>query len=343
MVTGAARRQEPLRGLRPFRPARDLDEVADLLRIAFQDDLGRREAAWLQDMQTLGTLKPVVWLLNQINVLLGRLFHGFVWVEGSKIVGNVTITRASLDNWLISNMAVHPDYRRRGIARELMKTSIEWIRERNAGWVTLEVRRDNVPAKSLYLDMEFVVVQGTTELERQAIGSVTRVTPPGGYRLRPARSTDGAQIYDLACQVIPDLAQRIDPIRRQDYEIGVVDRLVGGLRQLIGLPAMRRWVVTDTGGQVVATIEAQVGGHSHQIALLVHPDLHGVLEEALVTRALDTLSGRRGTVRTKVNAEHTAAIVAFEAQGFREVRTLDRMALELNGPRRIASTKHSSL
>lgn len=329
MVTGVARRQEPFRGLRPLNPARDLNAVADLLRIAFQDELGRREMAWLQDMQILGALKPIIWLLNQVNIALGSLFHGFVWIEDGQIVGNVTINRLSPQKWMISNVAVHPDHRRRGIAHELMDASVEWVRGRRARWIMLEVRRDNVPARSLYLDMGFVVVEGTTEMERHGIGSVARIGPPESYRLRPARSSDGPHIFELARQITPALAQRIEPIRRRDYEIGRLDHFVDGLRRLIGLPATSRWVVTDPDQQVVAALKVRMGGHNHRINLLVHPDLRGILEETLITRALNALSGHRGTVRAQVGAEHTAAIATLEAHGFREARTLDRMTLEL--------------
>lgn len=329
MVTGAVRRQEPFRGLRPFKPARDLDEVADLLRVAFRDELGRRETAWLQDMETLGALKPIIWLLNQVNIALGNLFHGFVWIENSQIVGNVTISRISPEIWLISNVAVHPRYRRRGIARQLMYASIDWIRERNARWITLEVRRENTVAKSLYANMRFVLVEGTTEMERRGVGSVTRIKPPEGYRLRPAQPADAPQIFELARQATPALAQRITPIRRQDYDIGILDRFADGLRRLLGLSATSRWVVTDTNEQIVALLKARIGGRNHRINLMFHPDVHGILEEAVVTRALDAVAGHRGTVYTKVDADHMAAVVTLEAYGFREIRTLDQMALEL--------------
>lgn len=339
MVTGAVRRQQPFRGLRPFNPVRDLGEVAELLRLAFADELGRPEATWLGDVEPLGVLKPFVWFVNRLNLAMGGPSYGFVWVEDGRIVGNVTIGRLSSQNWLISNVAVHPNYRRRGIARDLMDASVDWIRERGARWVTLEVRRDNVPAKSLYLNMGFVVVQGTTEMERHGVGSITRVPPPAGYQLRLARPADGTQMFELARQTTPELAQVIDPIRRHDYESGTLDHLLEGLRRLIGLPATLRWVVTDADKQVVAMLKVRRGGYHHWLHLLIHPNLHGMLEEALATRALDALSGHRGTVHAKVDADHPAAMAVLKSYGFREIRTLDRMALELNRPRRIPVKK----
>lgn len=318
-----------------------MNAVADLLRTAFREELGRRETAWLQDLELLGALKPIVWLLNQINVMLGRFFHGFVWVEEDHVVGNVTMTRLSSRIWLISNMAVHPDYRRRGIARELLNASIDWFAARGVRWVVLEVRRDNEAAKSFYRSAGFATVEGTTSMERHGVGSVKRVAPPDGFRLRPARPADSTPLYDLACEVTPRLAQHIDPVRRQDYRIGRLDPLLDGLRRLIGLPATRRWVATQADEQVVAMVKLRLGGHSHELSILIHSDLYGLLEESLITRALDAVDGYRGTVRAKVDADNTAAIETLRSHRFSEIRTLDRMARQLSGPRRIPVNTNS--
>lgn len=329
MVTGAARRQQVFRGLRPFNPTRDLNQVIDLLRMAFPEEVGRHEAAWLEDMEALSMLRPFVWVLSQINLVLGGIFYGFVWVEDGRIIGNVTLSRLTSQHWMISNVAVHPDYRRRGIARELMEASVQWLRERGAQWITLQVRRDNTAAKSLYFSLGFTIVEGTTEMERHGVGLVSFALLPEGYRLRPAQPADSPQIFELARRITPELAQRITPLRRRDYEIGTVGYLIEGLRRLIGLPGALRWVVTDTNEQVVAALKVHIGGYPHRIHLLIPLELRGVLEEALVNQALHALEGHRGTIRAQVEADHIPAIIALEAHGFREVRTLDRMALEL--------------
>lgn len=335
VVTGAIGRQASSRGLRPFKPTQDLDRVAELLHVAFREELGRRETAWLQEMQTLAVLKPVIWFLDQVNVAVGRLLHGFVWVEEGDIVGNVTLSRLSVDNWLVSNVAVHPDHRRRGIGRELMAASVEWLRERGVRWVTLEVRRDNEAAKALYFDLDFVLVDGTTEMERRNTRAVTRSTPPENYRLRPAQPADGPSTFELARRVTPELAQEIEPLDRGEYEIGALDRVMEGLGRLVGLPATMRWVMSSPRGELVARLKVRAGGYDHRIEMLVHPVARGVVEETLVTRALDALSGRRGTIRAKIDADYPAAIDTLREYGFHEVRTLDRMALDLKPPRRI--------
>lgn len=56
------------------------------------------------------------------------------------------------------NIAVHPDYRRRGIARELLLALVERLKQRGSGCLTLEVRPSNAAARCLYEKLGFVQV-----------------------------------------------------------------------------------------------------------------------------------------------------------------------------------------
>jgi ribosomal-protein-alanine N-acetyltransferase len=56
----------------------------------------------------------------------------------------------------ITNLAVHPDHRRKGIARKLMNEIIKQAVARKAVCATLEVRAGNQPAIALYERFNFV-------------------------------------------------------------------------------------------------------------------------------------------------------------------------------------------
>jgi ribosomal-protein-alanine N-acetyltransferase len=66
-----------------------------------------------------------------------------------------------LCRWLVAdechilNVAVHPLMRRKGIADRLMREALAEAQARNAKVVTLEVRRSNLGARSLYRKLEF--------------------------------------------------------------------------------------------------------------------------------------------------------------------------------------------
>ena len=53
------------------------------------------------------------------------------------------------------NVAVHPDYRRQGIAEKLCLSLVEALRGKGNHSLTLEVRASNAPAKALYEKLGF--------------------------------------------------------------------------------------------------------------------------------------------------------------------------------------------
>ncbi len=63
-----------------------------------------------------------------------------------------------LDEAHIATIAVHPDYRQRGIARQLMVDILKESYRRGAELVTLEVRQNNLPAQMLYRRFHFEIV-----------------------------------------------------------------------------------------------------------------------------------------------------------------------------------------
>jgi ribosomal-protein-alanine N-acetyltransferase len=62
------------------------------------------------------------------------------------------------DELHINNLAVHPRWRKRGVARELLHAALEYGRGGGARVALLEVRASNVAAQGLYLTSGFEAV-----------------------------------------------------------------------------------------------------------------------------------------------------------------------------------------
>ncbi len=60
-----------------------------------------------------------------------------------------------VDEAYISDIAVHPDYRRMGVASAIMNALINHCTEKNLAFITLEVRKSNTPAIRLYEKLGF--------------------------------------------------------------------------------------------------------------------------------------------------------------------------------------------
>ena len=58
----------------------------------------------------------------------------------------------------VLNVALHPDYRGRGLSKHLMQALLLAAKEKGAQILYLEVRASNAPARSLYEQFGFSVV-----------------------------------------------------------------------------------------------------------------------------------------------------------------------------------------
>jgi ribosomal-protein-alanine N-acetyltransferase len=58
----------------------------------------------------------------------------------------------------ITNIAVHSEFRRNGIARRLLQDTVEFAAQHNCLWIYLDVRPSNVAARTLYERFGFVEI-----------------------------------------------------------------------------------------------------------------------------------------------------------------------------------------
>ena len=75
--------------------------------------------------------------------------------ESNRVLGYVGL-KFILDEGYITNIAVFPQYRNNGVASELLKKIIEFGDSKNLKFISLEVRKSNVYAISLYKNLGFI-------------------------------------------------------------------------------------------------------------------------------------------------------------------------------------------
>ena len=123
------------RSVEPMR-AGDLDEVLAIERASFTMPWSR--GAFLYEIEQ------------------NRVAHCHVVREGGGIIGYLCVWEIA-DEVHVTNIAIHPAYRRRGIARELLTGLIADARARDLRLIVLEVRPSNHEAIALYESFNFRV------------------------------------------------------------------------------------------------------------------------------------------------------------------------------------------
>ena len=98
------------------------------------------------------------WSENSIRYeLTNPLSYWLVAVEDGRVTGYVG-SQSVLDEADMMNIAVHPDFRRRGVAQSLVKGLVAGLKEKDVRCLTLEVRASNDPAIALDQKLGFVQV-----------------------------------------------------------------------------------------------------------------------------------------------------------------------------------------
>ena len=98
------------------------------------------------------------WSINSVaSELNNPLALWLVAIEEDKVVGYVG-SQTVMGESDMMNVAVHPNYRRCGIARMLIDALVVALKERDSNCLTLEVRASNEPAIALYTDLSFTEV-----------------------------------------------------------------------------------------------------------------------------------------------------------------------------------------
>lgn len=144
--------------MRALNVLRDLSTVADLIEMCFSSTMDNDGQRYVNDMRRAGRDEGFLRWANHVAETTSLPLTGYVWEENKKIVGNASLIPFRDKGkriHLIANVAVHPDYRRRGIARALTERVMVHAREKNTTAIWLHVRDDNPGAVRLYADLGF--------------------------------------------------------------------------------------------------------------------------------------------------------------------------------------------
>jgi ribosomal protein S18 acetylase RimI-like enzyme len=57
--------------------------------------------------------------------------------------------------WILNDLYISNNFRRRGIANQLIQKALEYCRDKGAAWLTLQTGQDNRQAQALYEQMGF--------------------------------------------------------------------------------------------------------------------------------------------------------------------------------------------
>ena len=247
---------------------------------------------------------------------------GYVWEESGSIVGNISVIpfrNKGMKVYLLANVAVHPDFRRRNIATNLTEIALEHARKRKASDIWLQVRDDNPAAINLYRNFGFQEIARRTRWQANPDKNILV-----GIRLSDInyRKTDNWPVQKKWLQrIYPEKLTWYQPMDWFRFRPG----LLPSIYRFFSESETHHWTISDQSGlQAVVTWFADLRRYEQIWAAIpegIEPS--GLTDLLLYVRR--KLAGRKTLIMDFPGGVATEAI---QKAGFSEVRTLIWMRLD---------------
>ncbi len=323
-ITIQVRTGAQARGVRPVDPTRDLPAIVELVALGFEEELDPQGQKMLAEMRRAAQHRTWTAAIN------GDIDSaGFVWIEGERIVGNLSLRYAlpgQTRGQIIGNVVVHPDYRGRGIGRALVEAAIQAVQRQDCRWVGLEVRADNPAACALYTHLGF-----------QTVGKQHHLLRPGGLpwpeavgaplSWRTSKPRDSHLWMRLADAIYPPRQQWVLEVRPGQYTFGGLERRLN--RWLAG-EREGAWLYGDgEEARLAVSVRTDKRSRFHLWDILAHPAEGAAGARAAVAQAVRATRHFPPWPVIIFAADQEPLVQALFDMGFKRHRALVQMLLEL--------------
>lgn len=308
--------------MRPFDARRDLQKVADLIELGFSDTLDEEGLRYLSQMRArAASYKQYGWL-GIAGHLDNFTMAGYVWEENGQLIGNLNLIpylSGARRYYLIANVVVHPDYRRKGIGRALTTRAIEQARSAGAPAVWLHVRAENLGATTLYENLGFIERARRTTWVSQ--GEIPKPELTGDFNIGPRlRQHWSKQRAWLQANYPQELLWNL-PLKINSLNPG----LFGWLGRIFNTEIIDQWSAQKQ-GKLAGVVSYQVAPGNPNLLWLAAPgDADETALHALLLHARRNISTRRSLTLDYPADQSTAAL---QAAGFRARQTLIWMEIK---------------
>lgn len=291
-----------------------MGQVADLIEIAFRGNLDGTGRRMVREMRTLGRIGWIGWVLSRVLLPPAARPMGFVWEEDGRVVGNASLLPVSghKGRLVMANVAVHPDYRRRGIAREMVGASDDLAQRVGVDSIYLQVERHNQAALSLYRSMGYEPLATRTAWRRPR--GLPWSGTGSGQSVRLRRPEEWKDQWELATRVSAEGLIWPHPLEPGYFQPVGLSRYLGREPKL--------HLVRREEGKLVASLTAH-GSSLQRFVLLVDPALQDDIEEGMLSQALTRVRARQRSIVMDYPSD--VAVEALRGMGFRDERALTWM------------------
>lgn len=238
-----------------------------------------------------------------------------VALSRNKVVGIIHLIPHGKKIWSIDSVAVDPQFRRRGIYRNLMREAIKYVTEKRGERIIQSIHTDNVAPVRVADELKFEVFEEKS-LFYAEIGTSPFRNVKNDIIVRAFKPTDIEQVFEI-CKML-------DSERTEAYRISPEDFLEhfsSRIRKKLAHVHSEKWVV-DLDGKVVgyasvAYTSPEEAGNIESFYLIPRKD-YSELASVLLKHVVNFLSARNiKKVIVSLNKEWRETVDVFQNFGFK--------------------------
>ena len=313
--------------------------IRDFRKEDFDDVIACSKVSFSEEIEIHG-FDPEVWrkIANRRFSVLGKTLFAFLKllnkepmkffvaeVDG-KVVGTTMVTKRGNTGY-VSTMMVHSDFRRKGIATELMKTTIEYVQKRKLARAILHVISTNKPAKNLYQKLGFKKFDDFLYLTAET-DSLQIPESAGGIHVRDFQKSDLDPVYELIKTVRDPDWLRINDFKKNDLRTPWFSRItpMSHLKKIVAVKYEK-----IVGYASLSYTSAKEAGRITSIDVSPEFVSEGVGENLVRMSANCVRPFEIKTVLATVPLNKEELVKRLRALGFEKRLVMEGMALELTG------------
>jgi len=251
-----------------------------------------------------------------LRIFLGLLravhrspFHLYVMEEDGAVAGTTMLSFTPRTGFL-STVVVAPEFRRRGVARQLIEAARREAAARRRPYVALRVLADNAPARALYAAAGYQTLDQQSFLVHEEPAALAQA--PEAREIRPFRRSDGEALAEIANLANPPTVREVLPVEAREM-------VPGRWADRVFLAETAAWVVDRGNGPEahVAASATPLTEAAHLSAPVVGPSVEPSVAAGLVRTAGAWLAARHpARIVTSIADDHLPGRRALEEAGF---------------------------
>ena len=307
---------------------KDFEGIKKIFEVSFTEEYARREVDIVRRIEKIESMYPLVKLLSWFPNPYQHVFTVHVSEDDSgEISGMAQMSprNHAQNRWHVDNIAVHPDFRGKGVARNLLNDVFQYYNDRGALRFTLEVDTQNTAAIKLYEKLGFrrystLYYYKLSAKRLTQFKDLAEISHPEGLRERVSGDTEG--IWELYQEAIPPYIRVVEDRNPSDFSLGPMQQGTEWLKKSLKRSQAIHWVLYDKQRDCIVAhmdIYAQLRDLPHVIQLTLNTG-YSDKAEGLLRFALHQLAQvNLNPVLIGAYEAQRAKLDAFKQLGFKKL------------------------